>query len=350
MNGMDSRAFIGNWREELNKEKKDMTKDARVTIKRICEELMKWCEERHVMCEFASSDDEGLSATFTVGGTTLSVSHIELRDADEFSRYVKSVMFGVDDVIIDSLKTQVEDLKKEDEEKAKDIEYLEKELEKLRNENAGLKYQLKILAEDDATMDALKKKNATLQYKIDALEGDIVDITTSFKKNLEAKKKENLDLDNNVKDMFAALRSLKKENAGLKDANSFLSVKLEKRDEIIEALKVSNEELKAEIEILLKKNHDLDNHVKNLERERSENHIMGIDELKSLDEHIAWITDHLENAENDFRRSMEKLEEDQRKLFYDELNIFTRLAKLEEAQPKKSEKKTNKKTQKSTLS
>lgn len=145
-------------------------------------------------------------------------------------------------------------------------------LKKLRGQNESFKKQVDditiardtALNDDVVIMDQLKKKNATLQYKIDALEGDIVDLTNSYKKELEKKEKENLDLDNNVKDMFATVRSLKKDKANLKDNLGFLSVKLQKSDEIIHDLKDDNEELKAEIEVLLEKNYDLDNHVKNL--------------------------------------------------------------------------------------
>lgn len=425
------------------KEEKEMTKTMEKMVGRIYEELSKWCAERGVVYEYNFSTDDGESCTFITPDTTLTVNHVENRDPEQFSKYVKNVLFGVDEsAVIDKLKEEINKkdayigrLEKEDKEKAKDIEYLEKELKNLRDEKDNCKYwlnvratkiseisndieekeknlkaaadkiiqlkctntslneqidmlrcslnkeregygelkdqyddkckafinmcklydtevtkrmkaeeeleklkagrhddtvdvmrylvvlgkkkraeekirslksqveicedvvknlaaqnesfkkqvdalvkeKLKILAEDDATMDILKKKNATLQYKVDALENDVKSLTFSYKKELEKKEKENLDLDNNVKDMWATLRSLKKENAGLKDANSFLSIKLEKHNEIIEALKSDNDEAEAKIEDLLEKNYNLDNHVKNLvaqnevlEREKGE--------------------------------------------------------------------------------
>lgn len=168
MNGMDANAFFDDWREGLNKEEKEMTKGARVVIKRIYDELMKWCEERHVMCEFATSDDEGLSATFMVDGTTLSVSHIELRDHEQFSKYVKSVLFGVDDIIIDHLKAQVDDLKKEIVVKDDRIAYLQCELmnehkERLYGQIGELEEELE---SKDAYIGRLEKDLNTASDKI----------------------------------------------------------------------------------------------------------------------------------------------------------------------------------------
>lgn len=470
-------------------EERDMTKGARVMIKRICDELMKWCEERHVMCEFATTDDEGLSATFMVGGTTLSVSHIELRDADEFSKYVKSVLFGVDEskdipVSTESLCSRIEQLEKEDKEKAKDIEYLEKELEKVRNENTALRYQLnaerkgygeledqyndkckafidmckhydtevnkrmkaeeelkKLKAErhDDAVdvtrylvvlgkkkraeemikslksqlsihetmVDKLKNQNENLKIQI----GDInltkkkvldkdAELIESLEKEVKRLEYTNNDLDNNVKDMFATVRSLKKENLKKDDEIKAFKFYVATLEDKLKVSADSNEELKAEIEVLLEKNYNLDNHVKNLVAQEEtlkreinaleykniadainsldrriawieprleyvENKIdvaamhpskdikekqEVIDVLNSLNERIAWMEDHVGSTGNDIARSIEKLEEDQRKLFHDELNIFTRLNKLEEDQPKKASKNPTKKSQKSDLS
>lgn len=514
------------------REEKEMTKTMEKAVGRIYEELAKWCAERNVIYEYNFSTDEGESCTFITPDTTLTVNHVECRDPEQFSKYVKSVLFGVDEsAVIDKLKEEINKkdayigrLEKEDIEKAKDIVYLEDEVKKLRDENAGLKYQLdimntkildlndtvsegdknlrtasdkiiqitcantslkgqidglrlqlkaeregygelrdqyddkckafinmcthydsevakrkkaeyelnelkagrhddtvdvtrylvvlgkkkraeekirslksqveiceavvknladqnesfkkqvdalvkeklKILAEDDATMDILKKKNETLQYKIDALENDVKDLTFSYKKELEKKEKENLELDNNVKDMWATLRSLRKENAGLKDANSFLSIKLESHNEIIEALKNNNEELKAKIEELLEKNYNLDNHVKNLvaqqeilEREKSEltneyhdlvkvKEFVKNDTLKDIKERIARILTHMNNAEAEIDKRFKKLEDGT--LFTNDMltGICTRLDKLEDAQPKKT--KATKKSQKSTLS
>lgn len=537
------------------KEEKEMTKAMEKMVGRIYEELTKWCTERGVVYEYHYSTDDGESCTFITSDTTLTVNHVENRDPEQFSRYVKSVLFGVDDIIIDHLKAQVDDLKKEivskddciaylqcklnymggdavsrkslsnqigqleeeieskdayigsleheDKEKAKDIEYLEnkvKELEKnlntaadkivqLKCANTSLKEQinilkcalnkeregygelkdqyddkckafinmcklydtevtkrmkaeddinnlkagrhddvvdvtrylvvlgkkkraeekirslksqveiceavvknladqnesfkkqvdalvkekLKILAEDDATMDILKKKNATLQYKVDALQNDVKDLTSSYKKELEKKDKENLDLDNSVKDMWATLRSLKKDNVGLKDANNFLNIKLEKRDEIIEALKNDNDKAEAKIEELLEKNYDLDNHVKNLvaqveilEREKNEltneysdlvkvKEFVKDDTLKDIKERIAWILTHMNIAETEADKRFKKLEEAGGRTIGIDLNIGKiikdvkeRITKLEEAQPKKA--KTSKKSQKSDLS
>lgn len=502
------------------KENKEMTKTMEKMVGRIYEELSKWCAERGVVYEYNFSTDEGESCTFITPDTTLTVNHVENRDPEQFSRYVKSVLFG-DVNMVDKLKEEIADmdskilelrqqvdkkdariaylqnelmdsedavsrrsltnqigeleeeleskdayigrLEKEDIEKAKDIVYLEDKVkgleyalnaerkgygelkeryddrckayiemckwydsainkcnkaeEEINNLKAGrhddvvditrylvvlgkkkraeekirslksqveicedvvknladqneaykkqvdalVKEKLKILAEDDATMDALKKKNATLQYKIDALENDVKSLTFSYKKELDKKEKENLELGNNVKDMWATLRSLRKENAGLKDANSFLNVKLEKRDEIIEDLKNDNDEAEAKIEELLEKNYNLDNHVKNLvaqveilEREKRElklnvEEFIKNDTLTDIKERIAWILTHMNNAEAEADKRFKKLEDGT--LFTNDMltGISVRLDKIEDAQPKKASK-TSKKSQKSTLS
>lgn len=121
-----------------------MTRVVGAMITRIYEELTKWCEERHVMCEFRTDDGGGgMSATFSADGITLTVEHLETRNAEEFSKYVKNVLFGVGEPVSrESLCSRIEQLEKEDKERVKDIEYLEKVVGELRNENSGLKYQL----------------------------------------------------------------------------------------------------------------------------------------------------------------------------------------------------------------
>lgn len=236
-------SLLKQWCEDnrvIYKEEKDMTYGTRVMIKRICDELMKWCEERHVMCEFATTDDEGLSATFIVGGTTLSVSHIELRDPEEFSRYVKNVLFGIDEskdipVGTESLCSRIEWLEQELEEKEKNLNRAADRIIQLKCVNTSLKEQVDILKcslnnscenydlqvtkrmkaegeienlkkqlndiivtktktiDEDITIIenlkrenvSLKKENATLQYRVDALQNDRKDLLSGYKKDLD---------------------------------------------------------------------------------------------------------------------------------------------------------------------
>lgn len=438
-------ALLKKWCEDNGvkiKEENEMTKTMEKMVGRIYEELSKWCAERNVVYEYNFSTDEGESCTFITPDTTLTVNHVEDRDPEQFSKYVKSVLFGVDDIIVDNLKelvTELDDkvfdlanqigqleeeidskdayissLEKEDKEKAKDIEYLEGKvnnlnkviddrnayIEELKNENIGLKYQLDIMntkilelndtvSERDKNLSTAADKivqlscaNATLKGNIDLLrnslnkerEGhdeinelyeerckafinmcnnydleiakrkkaenelselkagrhdDTVDVTRylvvlgkkkraeenirslksqveiceavvknladqneAFKKQVDALVKEKLELDNSVKDMWATVRSLKKENAGLKDANNFLNIKLEKRDEIIEALKNDNDKAEAKIEELLEKNYDLDNHVKNL-----------VAQVEILEREKGEITNELNNVVDNYDKS-----------------------------------------------
>lgn len=60
--------------------------------------------------------------------------------------------------------------------------------------------------------------------------------------------------------------------------------------------------------------------------------------------------DHMSDNENDVARSIEKIGEELRRVDNELIHAFTRINKLEDAQPKESAKKTSKKTQKSTLS
>lgn len=413
---------------------KDMTKTMEKVVGRIYEELAKWCAERNVVYEYNFSTDDGESCTFITSDTTLTVNHVEKRDPEQFSRYVKSVLFGVDDIIIDHLKAQVadrdariKDLEREDKEKVKDIDYLEKELEKVRRENTGLKYQLDMMntmiselndtvrEKENNLNDAadkivqLKCANTSLKEQINILKcalnneregyGELNDryedrckAYIDMCKNYDSEVNKRMKAEYELKELKSErhddavdvtrylvvlakkkraeemVRSLKKENDGLKDANSFLSVKLGKRDEIINDLDnhvknlVAQEEiLKREINALEYKNARMFGLWKNSDKpgmavDLSLSEVMKdikeqqeiLDTLKSLDERIAWMEDHMGTAEKDVKRSIEKLEEDQKKIFYDELNIFTRLSKLEEAQPKKA--KTSKKSQKSDLS
>lgn len=239
-----------------------MTKGARVMIKRICDELMKWCEERHVMCEFATTDDEGLSATFMVGGTTLSVSHIELRDADEFSRYVKNVLFGIDEsAVIDKLKEEIDKkdefivrlqnelvnedrkslygqigeleeeleskdacisrLEREDKEKAKDIEYLENKVAEKDDKIAELKNE--IVSKDDCI--------AYLQCELNYMEGDAV----------------------SRKSLCSRIEEIEKENIGLKYQLDMKRTEIEDKDAYIGRLEREDKEKVKELEDEIKR-------------------------------------------------------------------------------------------------
>lgn len=349
MNGMDAKAFIDDWREGLNKEEKDMTK----AEMRCMEDKDAYIEElknenaglkyqldmkRTEISELQDAVREKVRGVELATDRYVQVSCANTRLVEE-NVALKKEKDKMSGCIVD---LQINLMKAEDENVVLKKQITECNRAKLRvlEENTALRTALSVgyiaskpeAKQHDDTVDSTrylavlaKKKRAEEMIKslkqqmfiyeamVEKLKGQnesfkkqVDDINLTKKKALdkdteliESLEKEikrleytNNDLDNNVKDMFATIRSLKKDKANLKDNLGFLSVKLQKRDEIIHDLKDDNEELKAEIEVLLEKNYDLDNHVKNL-----------VAQVETLDREKSELTNELNSVVDNYDKS-----------------------------------------------
>lgn len=248
-------SLLKQWCEDnrvIYKEEKDMTYGTRVMIKRICDELMKWCEERHVMCEFATTDDEGLSATFIVGGTTLSVSHIELRDPEEFSRYVKNVLFGID---------ESKDIPVGTESLCSRIEWLEQELAKKDEELGHLDGKLKEAVDKRVYVNS---ENIVLRAKVNDL-NNVIEDRDAYIGRLEREDKEKAKdieyLENKVNGLENEIKRLKSNGRIL-----YLEECIENRDKTVKKLSEDNVSLSNQLEMKRTKISELEQELEEKEK------------------------------------------------------------------------------------
>lgn len=321
MNGMDAKVFIDDWREGLNKEEKDMTKAE-----------MRCMEDKDAYIEELKNENAGLKYQLDMKRTEIS----ELQDAVRekvrgielaTDRYVQvscaNTRLVEENVVLKKQITECNRAKlrvleentalrtalsvgyiaskpeaKQHDDTVDSTRYLAVLAKKKRAEEMikTLKQQMFMY---EAMVEKLKGQNESFKKQVDdinltkkkALDKD-TELIESLEKEIKRLEYTNNDLDNNVKDMFATIRSLKKDKANLKDNLGFLSVKLQKRDEIIHDLKDDNEELKAEIEVLLEKNYDLDNHVKNL-----------VAQVETLDREKSELTNELNSVVDNYDKS-----------------------------------------------